>query len=90
MESTTLGIKLDVNTRKRLSAIARKKKRAAQWVIKKAIQEYLDLDEHAEKQRAQDDARWEKYVVTGEAIPNRRVMAWLDELAAGQDASWRR
>jgi len=90
MSSTTLGIKLDSSTRERLKAIAQRKERATHWVIKKAIEEYLTREEHAEAERTEDDARWQRYLSTGEAIPNDQVIAWLDELAAGQPASWRR
>jgi len=90
MQSTTLGIKLDANTRDRLKALAQRKDRATHWVIRKAIDEYLAREERAEAERAEDDERWNRYLATGEAIPNERVIAWLDDLAAGQDTSWRR
>jgi len=89
MESTTLGIKLDSNTRERLKALALRKDRATHWVITKAIEEYLAREERAESEREEDDARWNRYLATGEAIPNERVIAWLDDLAAGQNSSWR-
>ena len=90
MSSTTLGIKLDPATRERLRALAQRKERATHWVIKKAIEEYLTREERAEAEREEDDARWQRYVATGEAIPNNQVIAWLDELADGKTTSWRR
>jgi len=90
MSSTTLGIKLDPATRERLKALAQRKDRATHWVIKQAIEEYLTREELAEAERAEDDARWQRYVTTGEAIPNAQVVAWLDELADGKVTSWRR
>ena len=90
MSSTTLGIKLDPATRERLKALAQRKERATHWVIKKAIEEYLTREERAEAEREEDDARWQRYVTTGEAIPNDQVIAWLDDLADGKTTSWRR
>jgi len=90
MSSTTLGIKLDPATRERLKALAQRKERATHWVIKKAIEEYLTREERAEAEREEDDARWQRYVATGEAIPNDQVIAWLDELGDGKTTSWRR
>jgi len=90
MQSTTLGIKLDANTRDRLKALAQRKERATHWVIKKAIEEYLAPEERSEAERAEDEARWNRYLATGEAISNEHVIAWLDALAAGQNTSWHR
>jgi predicted transcriptional regulator len=90
MDSTTLGIKLDVKTRDRLKALGRKKDRATHWLIKKAIEEYLAKEELVERERREDETRWERYQASGEAIPNDRVVAWLDELAAGKRTSWRK
>ena len=90
MDTTALGIKLDAKTRERLKALGRRKDRATQWLIRKAIEEYLAKEELAELERREDAQRWERYQTTGEAIPNEQVVAWLDELASGNRTSWRR
>ncbi len=90
MDTTTLGIKLDLRTRDRLKALGRKKDRATHWLIKRAIEEYLAREELVGRERREDEKRWERYQATGEAIPNNQVVAWLDELAAGKRTSWRR
>lgn len=90
MDTTTLGIKVDAKTRERLKALGRKKDRATHWLIKKAIDEYLAREEQLERERREDEKRWERYEATGEAVPNEKVLAWLDELAAGKRTSWRR
>jgi len=89
MDTTTLGIKLDRQTRDRLKALGRCKDRATHWIIKKAIEEYLAREEQRERERMEDDQRWEQYQTTGVAVPNDQVMAWLDDLEAGKRASWR-
>ena len=89
MDTTTLDIKLDVKTRDRLKALGRRKDRATHWLIKKAIEEYLAKEELADRERREDEQRWERYQAAGEAIPNDRVVAWLDELASGKRTSWR-
>lgn len=90
MDTTTLGIKVDAKTRERLKALGRKKDRATHWLIRKAIDEYLAREEQFERERREDEKRWERYEATGEAVPNEKVLAWLDELAAGKRTSWRR
>ena len=89
MGTTTLGIKLDRQTRDRLKALGQRKDRATHWIIKKAIEEYLAREEQRERERMEDDQRWEQYQTTGLALPNDQVMAWLDELEAGKRTSWR-
>jgi predicted transcriptional regulator len=90
MDTTTLGIKVDAKTRERLKALGRKKERATHWLIKRAIDEYLEREEQVERERREDEKRWERYEATGEAIPHEKVLAWLDDLAAGKQKSWRR
>jgi predicted transcriptional regulator len=90
MDTTTLGIKVDEKTRERLKALGRKKDRATHWLIKKAIDEYLEREELAERERREDEKRWERYEATGESISHEKVLAWLDDLAVGKQKSWRR
>ncbi len=73
MSSTTLGITLDSATRERLKAIAQRKERATHRVIKKAIDESLTCEEHAKAECTENDARWQRYLSAGEAIPRRRA-----------------
>ena len=90
MDTTTLGIKVDAKTRERLKALGRRKERATHWLIRRAIDEYLAREEQFERERREDEKRWQRYETTGEAIPNEKVLAWLDELAAGKHKPWRR
>lgn len=82
--SSTLGIKLDDATRERLKSVASGLDRAPHWVIKTALIEFLDRQETALRERQEDDARWEHYQKTGQAISQERVMQWLDALADGR------
>lgn len=43
-------------------------------------------EEHAVRQRREDEERWAQYCRGGEAIPHDRVKAWLASLAEGLDA----
>lgn len=66
--STTQGIKLDEDTTKRLKKLAQQRNRSAHWVMRTAILDYLDREEHYERERKEDIERWERYVLTGKAI----------------------
>ena len=81
--STTLGVKVEDDLRERLKILAGQKDRSTHWLIKKAIEEHLAREEACERERLEDLQRWERYQLTGEAVPNDQATAWLDQLAAG-------
>jgi len=85
MGTTTIGVKIDEETRRRLRALAETKNRTSHWLVKEAISEYLSHEELVEKERAEDQERWERYALTGEAVDHERVRGWLEALADGRD-----
>ena len=85
MASTTIGVKLDETIRERLRNLAEAKNRTPHWVVKEAISEYLTREEQRERERSEDQIRWERYALTGEAVPHERVQEWLGALADGRD-----
>lgn len=86
MAATTIGIKVDDATRARLKALAEAKDRSPHWLMRTALAEYLAREEERERERREDEARWDRYVLTGEAVPNERVRQWLGALAKGRNA----
>lgn len=81
MGTTTMGVKLDDETRARLKKLGEVKQRSPHWLMKDAIHRYLDAEEHYEREKAEDLARWQRYLETGTAIPHEDVKTRLDELA---------
>ncbi len=65
---TTTGIKLDETTRQRLKVLSELKERAPHWLMKRAIQEYLDREEHFEREKQEDMQRWQEYTETDQYI----------------------
>jgi predicted transcriptional regulator len=76
---TTLGVKVDEQLHERLKMMAELKDRSTHWIIKRAIEQYLEQEEAVARDREEDRERWERYVLTGEAVPNAAVTAWLGE-----------
>ncbi len=85
MATTTVGVKLDDETRARLRNLGQAKQRSTHWMVKEAVARYLEVEERYERERAEDLARWQRYVETGHAVPHEAVTVWLDELAAEAD-----
>lgn len=88
--ATTQGIKLDDDTQARLKVLAEQKGRTSHWLMKTAITEYLSQEERYEQEKAEDMARWENYVLTGNAIGDETATAWLKGLADGHHKPWSR
>ena len=86
--ATTQGIKLDENTRQRLKALAGKRNRSPHWLMRAAVKRYLDTEEQYEREKSEDEARWEAYVLTGNAVDNAKVTSWLADLANGKTTPW--
>jgi len=85
---TTQGIKLDDNTQTRIKSLAGIKHRSPHWLMRTAIEDYLEREERYEMEKEEDMAEYEDYLLTGKAIDNATVLAWLDELAHGKNKPW--
>lgn len=86
--STTQAIKLDDDTSTRLKALANQRNRSAHWLMRDALQRYLVEEERYEREKAEDLAEYEDYLLTGKAIDNETVASWLNELANGKKTAW--
>lgn len=81
MSTTTMGVKLDEETRARLKRLGQVRNRSTHWLMKEAIHRYLELEERYEQEKAEDMARYQEYVETGRHVTQEDMMAWLDGLA---------
>jgi len=84
--AATQGIKLDDDTRKRLKALGELRNRSPHWLMRTAIQSYLEHEENYEREKREDMDRWERYQLSGVAIPHDTAAEWLNKLADGTDA----
>ena len=73
-----MAIKLTASERERLGKLAEAKKRAAHWLAKEAIGQYLEREEAAERFRRETLERWEEFCQTGRSVPHDAVMEWLE------------
>ena len=51
---TTVGVKLDGETRDRLKRLGVLKQRTPHWIMREAIRTYLDHEERIEREREED------------------------------------
>ena len=81
MATTTVGVKLDGETRERLKQLGDTRQRSTHWLMKEAIGRYLETEERYEREKAEDLARWQRYVETGAAVPHADAVTRLNALA---------
>ena len=81
MAATTIGVKLDAEIRERLRNLGEAKRRSTHWLMREAIARYLETEERYEREKAEDQAEWDRYIETGTAFANEEVRAHLNELA---------
>jgi predicted transcriptional regulator len=82
---TTTPIKLDRRTRSRLKALGQARQRSEHWLLKEAIERYLEQEEDLERTKRETLERWERYEATGEHITNGAMKAWLKSWGGEDD-----
>jgi len=83
--SSTTGVKLPKDVKERLKALGQKMERSPHWIMKTAIEGYLEQQERHWKEREEDMQTWQNYLATGEGIPHKEVSAWLDSIGTEEE-----
>lgn len=84
-KTTTVAVKLYMETRARLTQLGEAKQRSSHWLMKQAIGRFLDVEERYEREKAEDQARWERYLETDEHVTGRDMKSRLEQMARQAD-----
>lgn len=76
--SRPVAIKIDQETRDRVKRLADAHHRTPHWVMKEAINQYLEREEKRESFRQDAINAWHEYRETGLHATGNEVTAWLD------------
>jgi len=79
-------IKLDEELSERLQALAKTQDRSQHWLLRKAIEQFVEREERREALRQDTLKAWEAYQQEGLHATFEEVDAWLARLEAGEDA----
>ena len=72
----------------RLEALAKARDRTPHYLMKAAVERFLDVEEALEAERQLAKDRWQKYELTGETVDHADVKAWAASLGdTGADVS---
>ena len=85
MTSPTTSLKLDAEIKERLCRLATARRRSAHWLMREAIEQYIEREEASERFKADAVAAWSAYELSGEHITAEEADAWLARLEAGED-----
>ena len=87
MSNSTMGLRLSEETRNRLEALGKVRDRTPHYLMKTAVERFLDAEEALEAERRLVKSRWEKYELTGETIDHAEIEAWANKLDADPESS---
>jgi predicted transcriptional regulator len=82
----TTSLKLDTDTKMRLQRLAEARRRSAHWLMREAIEQYVDREERRDTMRQDALAAWAEYQATGLHVTAEEADGWLARLEAGEDA----
>jgi predicted transcriptional regulator len=74
----TLSVKLDHAMRERLQHLAEARQRTPHWVMRQAIEQYVEREEKRQAFRQDTLKAWEEYQETGLHVTGEEVMDWLE------------
>ena len=82
--SGTTSVKLDTRTKKRVQQLASVRRRTPHWLMREAIEQYVEREEKREQLRQDALVAWTHYQTTGLHATAEEADAWLAKLEAGK------
>lgn len=80
-----VAVKLDPLMRERMKRLADVKHRTPHWLMREAIEQYVEREEKRESFRQDAVKAWETYQASGRHVTHAEADAWLAQLEAGND-----
>jgi predicted transcriptional regulator len=81
MANSTIGVRLNEDTRDRLEALGKARDRTPHYLMKSAIERFLEMEEALEAERQLVNSRWQKFELTGETVDHADVKVWAAGLS---------
>ena len=81
-----IAVKLDQDLRDRLQHLAEARDRSTHWLMRKAIEQFVEQEEKREALRQDALNAWAEYQETGIHVTHDEADAWLARLEAGEEA----
>lgn len=73
-----VAVKLDQDVRDRIKRLAEARQRTTHWLMREAIQQYVEREEKREAYRQDGIRAWNEYRTTGLHVTGDEVIAWVE------------
>lgn len=80
-----VSVKLDPEIKARIDRLAQARQRSTHWMMREAIQQYVEREEKQEAYRQAGMKAWNDYQATGQHVTMEEADDWLAKLEAGDD-----
>ena len=84
---STTSLKLDIALKERVQRLASARRRTPHWLMREAVEQFVEREEKREQLRQDALARWASYQATGLHVTAGEADAWLAKLEAGKNAA---
>ena len=81
---SAVTVKLEESTKTRLNRLGKIRQRSSHWLMKQAIERYLEHEEHEELEKRETLKRWQE-VKSGLVIEHDKIDAWLNTWGTGSE-----
>jgi predicted transcriptional regulator len=83
---STTSLKLDSAIKERVQRLASARRRSPHWLMREAVEQYVEREEQREQLRRHALAAWNEYQTTGLHLTAAEADAWLAKLEVGKRA----
>lgn len=83
-----LGVRLDPELERRLSALATKKDRSKSYIAKEALKAYIEQEEQLAQIKQATLERWQAFELHQHSIAHDEVSDWLDTWGTDDEQPW--
>lgn len=80
-----IAVKLETDIRDRLKCLAQARQRTSHWLMREAIEQYVEREEAQANLRESALKVWKEYQLTGLHVSHQEADAWLAKLECGDD-----
>ena len=87
MPTPSTSLKLDPETKERVQRLASARRRTPHWIMREAVEQYVEREERREQLRQDAQAAWAHYLATGLHVTGEEADTWLAKLEAGEDTA---
>lgn len=85
-QTVPVAVKLPLETRDRLKAVAEQQDRSVHWLMREAVNQFLEREEQKVLLRAAAETSWKHYQETGLHVTLEEADSWMDAVIDGKDA----